>query len=217
MAKKQTNTENQSILTMDVADLFGKKDTTVKRSKKGMITERKRTMNFVHHESKFKLKNVLPVILVLAILIPAVVKFGFLDPLEEKNRAYTQLAAKQEQLAVVQARLGDYDELAKQYGRYSYGLMNDIEINLVSRMDVLQLVEKEIASKAYIENFAVNNNVLTMNIYGVTLEQASTIVNRLESNNLVTHATVNSATAEDGMEAKIFISIALTKEVEEAE
>lgn len=219
MAKKQKeqNTEKQSILTMDVADLFKKKENTVKRSKKGRISERKRTMNFVHHESNFKLRNVLPVILVLAIALPLFAKIGFLDPLEDKNRAYNQLATKQEQLVEIQSRLGDFEELSKKYGRYSYGLMNESEINLVNRMDVLNLVEKEIASKASVENIAVNNNVLTMNIYGVTLEQASTIVNRLESNDLVSQASVNSATASDGVEARIFISITLTKEVKEAE
>jgi len=215
--KEQNAPEKQSILTMDVADLFKKKENTVKRSKKGMITEAKRTMNFVHHESSFKLRNVLPVILLLAIAIPVFVKMGFLDPLEEKNRAYNQLAAKQEQLVSVQSRMGDFEQLSRDYGRYSYGLMNDSEINLVNRMDVLNLLEKEIASKASIENFAVNNNVLTMNIYGVTLEQASTIVNRLESNALVSQASVNSANASDGLEARIFISITLSKEVKEAE
>lgn len=219
MAKKKAeqNTEKQSILTMDVADLFKKKENTVKRSKKGMISESKRTMNFVHHESDFKLKNVLPVVLVLAVVLPFAVKYGFTDPLAAKSKVYVQLAAKQEQLAAVQARMGDYEELSKLYSRYSYGLMNDSEINLVNRMDVLNLVEKEIATKAYIENMAVNNNVLTMNIYGVTLEQASTMVNRLESNALVSRATVNSANAADGIEARIFISITLTKEVKEAE
>lgn len=218
MAKKEKNPENQSILTMDVADLFKKKpDQGVKRSKKGAIKATKRTMNFVHHESNFNIMKVLPVVLVAVIGLMIFAKVGFMDPLAEKSRAYSQLAAKQEQLAAVNARLVGYDELANQYGRYSYGLMNDSEINLVSRMDVLALVEKEIASKAIIENFAVNNNVLTMNIYGITLEQASTMVNRLENNHLVTHASVNSATANDGVEAKIFISITLTKEVEEAE
>ena len=78
-------------------------------------------------------------------------------------------------------------------------------------------MEAEIASRAFIDNFAVNNNVLTMNIYGITLEQASTIVNRLENNELVTSARVNSATADDGVEARIFISIVLSKVVQEAE
>lgn len=217
MAKKEKNQENQSILTMDVGDLFKKKpNAPVKRGKRGAIKATKRTMNFVHHESDFNLMKVLPVVLVVILALVVFAKVGFMDPLAEKTRAYSQLATKQEQLAAVNARLVGYDELANLYGRYSYGLMNESEINLVSRMDVLALVEKEIASKATIENFAVNNNVLTMNIYGITLQQASDMVNRLESNALVTHASVNSAAADDGVEARIFISITLTKNVEEA-
>lgn len=216
MAKNQKQQENQSILTMDVADLFKKKNSAAKRSRKGMVSS-KRTMNFARHESEFNAKKIVPLVLVLIAALLIFAKVGFMDPLAEKSQAYNQLAAKQEQYTAIQSRLVEYDELAKQYGRYSYGLMNDSEINLVNRMDVLHLVEKEIASKAHIDNFAVNNNVLTMNIYGITLEEASTIVNRLESNALVTRASVNSASANDGVEARIFISITLEKAAKEAE
>lgn len=216
MAKNQNQQEKQSILTMDVEDLFKKKNTSANRSKKGMAAV-KHTMNFARHESEFNAKKMIPMALLLILVLLVVAKFGFMDPLAEKTAAYNNLAAKQEQLTSVQARLVEYDELAKQYGRYSYGLMNDSEINLVNRMDVLQLVEKEIASKAFVDNFSVNNNVLTMNIYGITLEEASTIVHRLENTDLVTRASVNSASANDGVEARIFISITMEKVEKEAE
>lgn len=177
----------------------------------------KRTMNFVHHKSSFNPMKVVPVILVLAIAIGVFVKIGFLDQLEKKAEAYNRLATKQEQLAAVQARLTGYDELANKYGRYSYGWMNETEVNLVNRMDVLALVEEKIIPTAYVENLAVNNNVLTMNIYGITLEQASTMVNQVESSPLVNSASVYSASAQDGKEARIFISITLTKPVAEEE
>lgn len=108
MAKKnaEQNTEKQSILTMDVADLFKKKENTVKRSKKGMVSESKRTMNFVHHESNFKFRNILPVIVVLAVALPFVLKLGFMDPMSERTIAYAQLATKQEQLVAIQSRMG---------------------------------------------------------------------------------------------------------------
>lgn len=185
--------------------------------KKGAVKATKRTMNFVHHKSNFNPMKVLPVVLVVVIALTMFVKVGFLDQLSKKTLAYSELATKQEQLALINARLVGYDELQQQYGRYSYGLMNETEINLVSRMDVLALVENKIANKATIENFAVNNNVLTMNIYGITLEEASAMVKNLESSELVSRATVNSATADDGKEARIFISITLTKNAEEAE
>lgn len=223
MAKKEKDQKGQSILTMDVGELFKqqiKKNAPQQgapKAKKGMIKESKRTMNFVHHESGFNLGKVAIIALVAVIALVVFVKVGFADPMAERTEAYNQLYFKQDELDRVQKRLGEFEELEQQYGRYSYERMDESEINLVNRMDVLELVETEIASRAFVENFAVNNNVLTMNIYGITLEQASTIVNRLESNELVSSASVNSATADDGIEARIFISIVLTKEVEEGE
>lgn len=216
MAKNQKKQDNQSVLTMDVGDLFKKSTTKVHRTKRGMITEAKQTMNLVNHVSTFNFWKVLPVLLVISIIFVVFLKVGILDPIAERSNAYRELSVKQEQYALAQTRLEGYDELAEQYGRYSYGLMNESEINLVNRMDVIELLENEIIPYAYIENFAVNNNVLTMNIYGITLDDASILVNRLESNDLVTQATVNSASANDGVEARIFISINLAKVVEES-
>ena len=191
------------------------KDNAQKGKKKGaIVAPTKKTMNFVHHQSSINYKKLIP-ILVLIILVAAVfAKVGILDQLDKKTAAYNELALKQEQLAAVNARLTGYDELSKQYGRYSYGWMNSSEVNLVSRMDVLALVEEKIAPAAIIENLAVNNNVLTMNIHGITLEQASAMVKSLEESGLVISATVYNAVAEEAQEASIFMSIILTKEAE---
>jgi hypothetical protein len=174
----------------------------------------KKTMNFVHHQSSINLKKLVPVLLVICIAAAIFAKFGFMDPLAKKAAAYNELALKQDQLAAINTKLAGYDELALEYGRYSYGWMNSTEVNMVSRMDVLNLIEKEIASKAIIDNMAVNNNVLTLNIHGITLEQASTMVKSLEQQGLVSSAAVYNAVAEDAEEAKIFMSIILTKEAE---
>lgn len=179
------------------------------------VAPRKNTMNFVHHQSSFNPKKVLPIVLVIVLAAALFAQFGIISPLAKKTQAYTQLAQKQEQLAAINTKLAGYDELAMEYGRYSYGWMNDTEINLVSRMDVLNLMEKYIAPKAIIDNMAVNNNVLTLNIHGITLEEASAMVKRLETNDLVKSATVYNAVAEDAEQAKIFMSIILTKEAEE--
>ena len=174
----------------------------------------KKTMNFVRHQSSFNLKKVLPVLVIILAIGIVFAKFGFMDPLAEKAAAYNELALKQEQLAAINTKLTGYDELAKEYGRYSYGWMDETEVNMVSRMDVLHLVEEEISTKAYIDNLAVNNNVLTLNIHGITLEQASAMVKSLEERGLVESAAVYNAVAEEAEEAKIFMSIILTKEAE---
>ena len=182
--------------------------------KNAVVVPSKKTMNFVHHQSSIDLKKVLPVVLVILIVAAVFVKFGVLDPLDKKTAALNELSLKQEQLAAVNAKLSGYDELAKEYGRYSYGWMNETEVNLVSRMDVLALIEERIVPAAIIDNIAVNNNVLTLNIHGITLEQASTMVKSLEESELVESASVYNAVAEAAEEAKIFMSIILTKEAE---
>ena len=182
--------------------------------KAAIVAPSKKTMNFVHHQSSFDPKKVIPIVLIVLIVAAVFLKFGVLDMLDKKAAAQAELDQKQQQLALVEAKLEGYDELAMEYGRYSYGWMNDTEVNMVSRMDVLDLIEKKISPKATIDNFAVNNNVLTMNIHGITLEEASKMVKSLEATELVESASVYNAVAESAEEAKIFMSINLTKEAE---
>ena len=174
----------------------------------------KKTMNFVHHQSGINLKKLIPTLVLVLIIGALFAKFAILDPLAKRDVALGELTDKQTQLALINGKLTGYEELAQQYGRYSYGWMNETEVNMVSRMDVLQLVEQEISTKAIIDNMAVNNNVLTLNIHGITLEQASTMVRSLEERGLVESAAVYNAVAEQAKEAEIFMSIILTKEAE---
>ena len=186
----------------------------IKKNTKAAVLPSKKTMNFVHHKSNFNPKKVLPLVAVAIIALVLLAKFGIMDQLDKKTAAYNELTQRQEQLAAVNAKLADYDELSKKYGRYSYGWMNETEVSMVSRMDVLALVEAKITPAAVVENIAVNNNVLTLNIHGITLEQASAMVKSLEESEMVSSATVYNASAENAEEASIFMSIILTKEAE---
>ena len=191
-----------------------KKKKTAAKKKGGVTAPTKRTMNFVHHKSSFNPKKVLPLTLVILLAAGVFVQVGIMDQLDKKVAAYNQLAQVQDQLNAYNTKLAGYDELARQYGRYSYGWMNEDEVGMVSRMDVLALVEEKIQPAAVIENIAVNNNVLTLNIHGLTLEQASGVVNSLEESPLVKSASVYNAIAEEAKEATIFMSIVLQKEAQ---
>ena len=190
------------------------KKTPVISKKKAVQMPSKKTMNFARRQSNFNPKKVIPIILVIVIVAAVLVKFGVMDPLDKKSAAYADLSYKQVQLAALNAQLTGYEELEQEYGRYSYGWMNETEISLVSRIEALNLVEKQIANKATIKDMAINNNVLTLNIYGITLKEASDMVAKLEQNALVESAAVYNATAEAAEEAEIFMSIILTKEAE---
>ncbi len=174
----------------------------------------KKTMNFSRHVSSFDLRKMAPYLIVIVIVLALFAKFGFIDQLSKKTDAYAQLADIQSQQEMLNLKLKDYPELEKQYGRYSYGWMNEDEVSLVDRMEVYSLIESKVKDTAVIENFAVNGNVITMNMRGITLIQASAVVKDLESSPMVESAYVYSAEAENAEQAEMFMTINLAKEAQ---
>ncbi len=172
----------------------------------------KKTMNFSHHVSSFDLRKMMPAIIVIVIVIGLFAKFGIIDQLSKKTAAFAELSDIQTQQDVLNAKLKDYPELEKQYGRYSYGWMSEDEVSLVDRMEVYKLIESKIMDAAVIENFAVNGNVITMNMRGITLKEASAVVKDLESSDMVDSAYVYSAEAENAEQAQMFMTINISKE-----
>ncbi len=172
----------------------------------------KKTMNFSHHVSSFDLRKMMPAIIVIVIVIGLFAKFGIIDQLSKKTSAFAELSDIQTQQDVLNAKLKDYPELEKQYGRYSYGWMSEDEVSLVDRMEVYKLIESKIMDAAVIENFAVNGNVITMNMRGITLKEASAVVKDLESSDMVDSAYVYSAEAENAEQAQMFMTINISKE-----
>ena len=172
----------------------------------------KKTMNFSHHVSSFDLRKMMPAIIVIVIVIGLFAKFGIIDQLSKKTSAFAELSDIQTQQEVLNAKLKDYPELEKQYGRYSYGWMSEDEVSLVDRMEVYKLIESKIMDAAVIKNFAVNGNVITMNMRGITLKEASAVVKDLESSDMVDSAYVYSAEAENAEQAQMFMTINISKE-----
>ena len=176
----------------------------------------KRTLNLAFHESSLNPKRLIPIALVVILCGLLFAKFGFLDQFARKTAAYNELAEKQAQLQAINNKLMGYDELAEKYGRYSYGWMTDTEASLVDRMDVLDILENTIYPVAHIQDFAVNNNILAVNISGLTLDQTSALVQQLEDHPLISSVSVYSATSEDPTsQAKIAMTIILEKGGEE--
>ena len=188
---------------------------SVSRGKKAEVIASKKTMNFYRRKSSFNPKKMIPIILILVVAVGVFVKLGVLNQLDKKVAAYSKIAEKQADLDMMQAKLGGYDELYAQYGRYSYGWMDKNEINTIDRTHILKLVETKIMPSAKIKDLAINGDVITLNLSGITLEDTSNIVKVLEQDELVKRVSVYSATANDASEAEIFMSVVLNKTEQE--
>ena len=192
-----------------------KAKTAGKLGGKKMVTQSKVTMNFARHKSDFNLGKVAFVALIIIVATLLFTKFAILDPLDQKTQALNELSSKQTQMDILNAKLAGWDELQALYGRYSYGWMTEDETNLVERMDILRLMEKKILPRARIEDFSISQNVLTVNLEGITLEQTSSLVTLLEEDPLVQSATVYKASNDDDAIKEVNLVVILAKEVSE--
>ena len=129
---------------------------------KEMVVPSKRTMNFCHHRNPVDLKRLIPVLVIICVVILLFVKFCIIDMIQVERAAYDRLAEKKAQLAGLEVGLKDYDKVADMYGRFSYGWMNETEVNTVNRLQVLALIESKVGPSAVVENMAVNDNSLTL-------------------------------------------------------
>lgn len=189
------------------------KNTASVKLKKSAPIASKKTINLAFHESSFNAKKMMPIIGIVVLCVLVFLKVGFLDQNEKRTKALNELAQKQEMLAVLQTKLTGYDELANNYGRYSYGWMTLEESSLVDRMDVLEIMEDLVDPSASIENMAVNSNVVNISISGLSLEKTSSLVNTLEAHPLIRSVTVSAARSEDAeLNASVSMIIILEKE-----
>ena len=184
--------------------------------KKNVQAVEKTTMNFARRDSGVNAKKVLPIILAALIVLGLFAKFGFIDLLQKKAAANAEIAQKQSTLSAMETKLKDYDALYAKYGRYSYGWMDQEEVSTIDRMNILNLLEEKVMPAAQIMDLSVNGDVVTMNLSGITLQNASDIVKVLEQDPLVKSASVYSAAAENASQAKIFMSVVLNNADKEA-
>lgn len=180
--------------------------------KKAVQVPEKATMNFARRASGFNAKKMIPLILVIILAVGLFVKFGFIDQTNKKIEAYNELADKQMLLDTMNTKLAGYDELYAKYGIYSYGWMNDNEVNTIDRIEILGLVEGKVMQRALIKDISINGDVITMNLSGITLQDTSDIVKVLEQDELVKNVAIYSATAQDATSAEIFMSVVLNKD-----
>ena len=191
---------------------MGNKNTDIKKVN---AAASKKTMNFVRTQPIINAKKFIPVLIIVLVVLAVLAYFGIVTPLMKKNAEMNKLAAKQDELSTLQATLMQYSDLEDQYGRYSYGWMNEQEVNTVDRMEILDIISKKIMTKASVEDYSISGNVLTLNIRGLALDQVSKLCTELEENELVETASVYNATAPSAEEAEVTMSIILAKEVSE--
>ena len=131
--------------------------------------------------------------IVFLIALAAFTKFGVIDKISEASAAEAAYNDMQRQITELKEQNADYEEVKKDYSHYGMGYLDDSEILLVDREDVLDLLDKYVLKNADIRTLAVTDNTVTLTVEKTRLNAISSIVKELEADSDVAFVTVNVA------------------------
>lgn len=135
----------------------------------------------------------IPLFLLVLAVIAAFGYFGvyqFINRVGQEESRLRALEQRREQMTVATVAL---PEVQKEYTLYGDTWMNEAELAQVDVMEVLSVVESQLLPWARVESVALTQNLLSVNLSGVTLEATAGIVDRLERLEIVKSVSVYTA------------------------
>ena len=133
------------------------------------------------------------IFIIFLIALAAFTKFGVIDKIAQMSAAEAAYNDMQRQITELKEQNADYEEVKKDYSHYGMGYLDDSEILLVDREDVLDLLDKYVLKNADIKTLAVTDNTVTLTVEKTRLNALSSIVKELEADSDVAFVTVNVA------------------------
>ena len=168
------------------------------KMKKGGSVANKQSMNLAIFEKKqVNPVRILVTGLVLALVFVAVGKFGILDRYEKVDQARSAMQEQQDLYNALLIANAEYNDVLLEFNKYSFGAMTDEERAVADRGEVLDLIEGYLVSAAQIENVSLTANELNVEMSGINLEKASSLMNNLMTDELVKNVTVSNANTKE--------------------
>lgn len=168
------------------------------KMKKGGSVANKQSMNLAIFEKKqVNPVRILVTVLVLALVFVVVGKFGILDRYEKVDQARSAMQEQQDLYNALLIANAEYNDVLLEFNKYSFGAMTDEERAVADRGEVLDLIEGYLVSAAQIEKVSLTANELNVEMSGINLEKASSLMNNLMTDELVKNVTVSNANTKE--------------------
>ena len=150
----------------------------------------KTTLNLVIKEkSEFRLTRLVPAVLAVLVIAAIFGKFAVVDRFAALNEAERQLAGEQAHLQALVAGYADFDEVQAEYNRYTYA---DFDRTIPDRQDVLRLLERYVFPVSGTRQLSISGKSVSLTLTGMTLEEISTLISKLDADPLVDSITVST-------------------------
>lgn len=137
----------------------------------------------------------IPIFLCALVVIALFAKFGVIDQITRQQDAADALADAQSRLDLAIALNADYTKISDEYNLYSLNSLSDEELSAVDRLEIIDLLDKELLSSTLVSAVSINGNVMLVQFTGLSLEQTSELIDSLLNYPIVAGVSVSTAGA----------------------
>lgn len=177
----------------------------------------KRSINFiVDNEAKYnKLSVIVFGVFIVALL--AFTKFGVIDTLTKTSALESNYNSYQSQIDTLNEQLSNYDEVSEKYNEIVGDFLTESEANSLNRMDIIDMLEKDVMSYVDITNFSVSGNQISVYTGVTDLNTVSRVLNVLQSDSRTSYVSISRTIANSDNSELVTADIEITyKDMEES-
>ena len=148
-------------------------------------------------KKKVSIPVVIAIFIVVLVVIFAFAKFAVIDRFAELDRAQAEAASLQAKIDANYAKISELQGITDEYAHYTYPGMTPDELALVSRVDVMDLISRDVLPYASLSNWTLQGNTLNMTIYNTTLASVNQIVAYINTESIVNYSFVQTAATDN--------------------
>lgn len=158
----------------------------------------KQSINLVVREDHTQ-QNIVALILFACFMVFLVFfsRYFVADKLAEADRLEQQYYERLQTLESLKAQSADLDETRAEYSHYGNGYLNEDELALQDRMQMLDVIERRLLSIGALESMSIEDNVATLTVNSAKLSNVSELVAEIEEEKIVSYVTVSTAQTND--------------------
>lgn len=178
-----------------------KKDKSGDQKMRAVRYPDKTTINLARFDTGKRRKRSLLLYAAVVIAALAFGKFAVYDRIGSLLKAQAEYAALQDQVAVVQAENARYGAVKEEYDKVTDWYMTDEEKQVADKMDILDMVEEDVAPYVGIRRISAAGNIVTIETAETTLDTVSRSLAKLQADARNTSATLTTTSASKTKEA----------------
>ena len=174
----------------------------------------KKTLNLAMKEKNpLDPRKSVPLIILVILLACVFCKFAVVDRLLKVSELNNRAAILEAEVNTYSEACKDYDDVLAEYSKYSVSWMDEELTSSADRTDMLDLAVQYLMPESDVRSINIAGNTMSVQLGGITLDEASAIVQQLNNLPQVGSVVVYTAATENqyGQAAAVSMVITMTQ------